>query len=892
MNHYIIKTKLYIPQYRENSISRPALIQKLSEGLSCNMQITLVSAPPGYGKTSLIVEWSKKSHLNFIWLTLDKGDNEPVRFFSYFIAALQQVDKNIGIAALSLLDAPQFPPLDLLAGALVNDITDLPGRAILVLDDFQHINDEFINETLRYFLENQPQNLHMVIISRQDPGISFSKHRARGLINEIREADLRFSHQESLDFIKTTMNLQLTQEQVSVLESRTEGWAAGLQLSALSIQGRDDKALLKFLDEFSGTQRYIIDYLFEEAFAQLPERVKRFLVQTSILDRFCSQLCDELLGRHDSSSVINRISKDNIFISSLDEYGHWYRYHTLFRDILKTELDDDQQKALYMKASIWFEQNGLYDEAISYAIAAQDFDALERLLTKTAWSLIQSGEIRTLYDRIQALPIEWRENSNEIKMYRSWCLLLSGDGKEASRVMNDIDFTELVRYRPEIKANMLILQIFKAVSFKELLPMRLPEQAADFIESDDPVLRTAALYCTAQIKSFQGDLDASVRYYHEAYNNALKARQYFMAVISVKNLSITLLLRGKKTDAMNFCNSRMTQLVDARGKLLPAASILYVPMGMAYYSEDNLDQAYECLEKGISISRKLSLMHFAVQGEMSMALLQFAMHDVKGALKTIYESGRSLKEIGMEIGVPMFTAIEAELYLRNGDLEFARKWADKMGLNCADLSGIIDERQYFTYSRILTVEGKYAEARTILDKLEMLAEEGDRIYRLITVHILKAVNYFKMNRQDLSLDSLERALKLAVPESYFRLFLDEDPCIYPLLIKVRPLAPVFIDILSEKYKREDTVADTQKNNSQKSVSLENKNIPGLLEQLSDRELEVLRLVAAGLPNQEIANRLFISLGTTKWHITNIFSKLRVKNRVQAVEAAKSLILPK
>lgn len=890
MNNYIIKTKLSIPQYREGSIGRPALIRTLAGGVNCNRQITLVSAPPGYGKTSLIVEWSKKSDLNFIWLTLDKGDNEPVRFFSYFIAALQQVDKNIGIAALSLLDAPQLPPLDLLAGALLNDITGLQSRTVLVFDDFQHINDEFTNETLRYFLENQLQNLHMAIITRQDPGISFSKHRARGLITEIREADLRFSHQESLDFIKTTMKLQLTEEQVSVLETKTEGWAAGLQLSALSIQGRDDKALIKFLDEFSGTQRYIIDYLFEEAFTQLPEGLKGFLLQTSILDRFCSQLCDELLDRHDSSSVINRISRDNIFISSLDEYSHWYRYHTLFRDILKTELNEEQQKALHIKASVWFELNCLYDEAISHAIAGQSFDNLERLLVKTAWSLIQNGEIRTLYDRIQALPVEWRENNNEIKMYRAWCLLLTGDGKEASRQMNDIDFTELVRYRPEIKANMLILQIFKAASFKEFLPLRLPEQAIDFIESDDPVLRTAALYCTAQIKSFLGDLDASIRYYHEAYNNALKARQYFMAMISVKNLSVTLLLRGRKTDAVNICNSGMTRLVDARGELLPAASILYVPLGMAYYSEDNLERAYECFDKGISICRKLSLMHFAIQGEMSMALLQFAMHDVDGALKTIHDSSRSLREIGMEIGVPMFTAIEAELYLRKGDLDFAQKWVEKMGLNGADLSGVMDERQYFTFARILTAQGKYAEARTVLDKLETLAEEGDRIYRLITVHILKAVNYFKMNRQDLSQNSMERALKLAVPESYFRLFLDEDSCIFPLLIKVRPLAPEFIDILSEKYRLENTAAaDMQKNSSQKPMSSENKNMQGLIEQLSDRELEVLGLVAAGLSNQEIADRLFISLGTTKWHVTNIFSKLGVRNRVQAVEAAKSLL---
>lgn len=888
MGQYIIKTKLSIPLCRENSVTRPALIARLSEGFACNRQITLVSAPPGYGKTTLIVEWSKKSDSKFVWLTLDKGDNEPVRFFSYFIAALQQHDRNIGFAASSLLDAPQFPPADMLTGAIVNDIAELPERIVLVMDDFQHIHDETITEALKYLFENQPPTLHIVLITRQDPPISLARLRAKGRITEFRKEDLRFSCQESVCFIKNTMNMQLSEGWIRMLEAKTEGWAAGLQLAAISVKGRDVEALSGFFDEFNGTQRYILDYLFEEAFVQLPEDIKKFLVYTSVLERLSGPLCDELLCRRDSASILEKVHKANLFISPLDEFGHWYRFHTLFRDILKTELDPGKQKELHFKAAGWFEKNELYDEAINHAVLSECYDVLERLLAKTAWSQIQHGEIRTLLAYIKALPEERIIASSEIRMYLAWCLLLTGNGKEASEHMNAIDLTELIRYRPEIKANMLILQIFKSVSFKEMALVQLPGQADEFVGSRDPVLHTAALYCIAQIASFRGDLAGSVKYYYEAFTNAIEAEQYFMAVISVKNLSVTQLLRGRKHEAVKICNFALERLVDARGKLLPAASILYVPLGMAYYSEDELEKAYECFEKGINICRKLSLLHFAVQGEMSFALLKFALHDADSAIETIQKAIRSLGDIGMEIGIPMFTAIEAELYLRKGNLQFARKWAAETGLEGTDTPDIMDERLYFTYARLLIAEGRCEEARAILDRLGTIAEDGDRIYRLITVFVLKAVNYTKMDLQGPAAEALQKAVELAALGSYYRLFLDEDACIAPLLWKVRNTAPEFIDILVEKYRLETSGTC---NAERKNATRPDAAIAGFVEPLSDRELEVLGLVVSGMTNREIAARLFISVGTAKWHITNIFSKLGVRNRVQAVEAAK-LILPK
>ena len=872
-------------------VRRTALTDRLDEGLSSGKLLSLVSAPPGYGKTSLIAEWANSSTSGFAWFTIDSGDNEPVRFFTYMISALQRFDDSIGLAVKSLLDAPQFPSVDMLAGVLSNEIEGMPEKAVLVFDDFQYINSRTVLDTLRCLLENRLQKLHMVIITRQDPDIPLSRLRAGNRINELRGNDLQFTFNEAQAFVRATMNIELKEDYIRQLEEKTEGWAAGLQLGALLVQGKGEEELSRFFSDFAGTNRYIIDYLFDEVLKQLPLNTLQFLAGTSVLDRFSANLCDELLEREDSNHAISGLVKSDMFIIALDENGQWYRYHTLFRDILRTELDEAEMTKLYTKASEWFEKNMLYDEALKYAVAAEDYDSLERILQKTAWSFIQRGEIKTLSELIDVIPAQRLEGKDEIRMYKAWCMLLTGNGREAAAILGDIDFNGLFQCRPEIKANLLVLQIFWSVSFKEISRLSLPEQAEEFIGSSDPVLRTSALYCTAQIMSFKSRLEESVNYYTEAYNTALKAGQYFMAMVSAKNLSITLLLCGNKKEAVGVCTRAMSELSDAKGKLLPAAYILYIPLGMAYYVEDDLQKAYECFETGISMCRRLSLMHFVVQGEMSFAILLFALKDVDGALRTIHDSCRTLKELGMDIGLPMFTAIEAELNLRNGNLDFAKKWAEKMGFKGANLLGMLDERQYYTFTRILICEGRYEEAGSLLDKLERISAEGGRIYRLITGYILQAINYYKRNERHKAQEYLESAVRLAAPGLYYRLFLDEDDCILEVLPKVRKTAPVFVDTLTDKYRQERNVAfsaGAARGRTKKQDAAENGRLC-IIDPLSGRELEILGLIAEGFSNREIADKLYISLGTTKWHITNIFSKLGVKNRVQAIEAGKAYL---
>lgn len=889
MHGYLIKTKLNIPVDRMSAIARPGLVKRLDEGLDLNRRLSLISAPPGYGKTSLAVEWAGEGGMDFAWFTIDKSDNEPIRFFMYIIAALQKHDEGIGIAAQSLLDAPQFPPMDILVGALINDIADTGRKIVLVLDDCHQIHNEALNEALGYLIANQPLNLHIVIIGREDPKIPLSRYRAGGLITEIREEDLRFSHEETLEFMRKTMNLNLSEGQVSLLETRTEGWAAGLQLAAFSIRGREGEELSRFISDFGGTERYIGDYLFEEVFRQLPEDMKDFLTETSVLDRFNSRLCDVLTGKDGSTRMIERILKSHVFIVQMDDRGGWYRYHNLFREMLLSALSAEKKALLHASAVKWFEDNGLFEEAIKYASASNLFCDMERLICKTAWDMIQRGEISTLYGWICELPGDVIERNQEIRMYKAWCLLLTGNGREAAPLISSIDMAGVVKDRPDIKANLLILQIYRSINVREISALNLAEQVETFIGSGDDGCQAAALYCAAQVKSLKGLLEESIRCYSLAFNTALKTNQYFIALVSLKNLAVSLLLTGRKREAIDVCADGLNRLVDGKGKLLPGAALIFIPLGMAYYSEDNLPKAEECLQKGITVCRQLELIHFAVQGEMSLAQLKYAMGDYTGAVKTIHESCRTLEEIGMSVGIPMFMAVEAELHLRQGDLETAKKWAQEAGLSSCNAANHLDERQYLTYVRVLTACGSLEDAGMLLKGLESSAKDGERIYRLITIYILESIVFMKQRREDEALSALGNAVKLAAPEDFYRLFLDEDHCTAGLLGGLKNKEPVFVQNLSKKFEAQPRFLEggTVKGTPGRGNAEISKD--GITESLSDREMEVLDLMAQGLSNQEIADSLYISLATAKWHITNIFSKLGAKNRIQAVEAAKSIV---
>lgn len=890
---FLLKTKLSVPAPRPNAISRSGIVRRLEEGVGLHRRMTLVLAPPGYGKTSLAAEWISRCGLKHAWITLDAGDNDPIRFLGYLAAALQSCDDSVGASVLSLLDTPQLPPAEMIAGMLVNDLAESREKLLLVLDDYQFIQNEYIHRVLQYLLDNQPQTLHLIMLSRVDPPLSLSRWRVRGQITELREVDLRFSPEEARQFLEHTAGIALEPQAVGILAGKTEGWVAGLQLAAFSLQGKDAESRLSFVRAFDGSQRYIIDYLLEEVFDRLDSGTKEFLRQTSILDRFNSALCDAVTGRDGSRQTINSLLKMNLFILPMDDQQQWYRYHALFAGILRTELAPELKGILHERASRWFDENQLPEEAVTHAIASGSWEAVIRLICKAAWSLLQQGRAVTLLKWVDALPEDKIRESTEMRAYKAWAMLLTGRGREAAALIGSIQWDEFVRNKPEAKGHFLVLQIYKAMSIKEMAGLKLSEEVAGFLESQDPVLRASALYYAAQIRLFGGKLNEAVALLEKAYRLGLDTNQHFLSLISLKNMAATMLLCGRRKEAEEVCREALQRFTDRKGKLLPLAALAFIPLGMACYAKDDLSEALEYLERGVSICQNLSLVQFAVQGEMNLAVVQFALGKYDEAFHTIRHSCEVLEAMGMSMAVPLFTAIETEFRLKQGDRKAARAWVERMGLSASHIPSHLDERQYFTYVRFLLAEGDIETARALLLNLESTARDGERVFRQITIHILRAVALKRLNREQEAAAALELAVRAAASETFYRNFLDEDPCIEGLLPAVRHVAPMFVDNLQEKFKNvmhdgsfhEQTVEEASV--ASKARGAGNSS---LIEPLSERELEVLSLVTQGLPNQAIADRLFISLGTTKWHMTNIFTKLGVTNRVQAVEAAKRLSL--
>jgi LuxR family maltose regulon positive regulatory protein len=381
----LLTTKFYIPPTRPELVARPRLIDRLNAGLGQNggftRKLTLISAPAGFGKTTLLSEWVGHCDQPVAWVSLDEGDNEPVRFLAYFIAALQTIDLSIGETALAVLQSPQPPPFEAILPSLINDIATIPEDFALVLDDYHLIDDQPIHKAMTFFLDHQPPNMHLVIAARSDPFLHLSRLRARGQMTEIRTNDLRFTLQEVATFLNQVMGLGLSGDDVAALESRTEGWIAGLQLAALSMQGQDDTA--SFIAAFTGDDRFIVDYLVDEVLAQRPKGTQDFLLQTSILDRMTGPLCDAVTGQKNGQAVLEQLEQANLFIVPLDSRRQWYRYHHLFADLLRHRLRATQPEVipeLYLRASAWYEVQGQMEEAIQYALAVKDLERAARLL--------------------------------------------------------------------------------------------------------------------------------------------------------------------------------------------------------------------------------------------------------------------------------------------------------------------------------------------------------------------------------------------------------------------------------------------------------------------------------------------------------------------------------
>jgi LuxR family maltose regulon positive regulatory protein len=781
MSAPLLTTKLYTPPPRPNLVPRSRLIEQMDEGLRRGTKLTLVSAPAGFGKTTLVTEWLYSRNRSIssrpvAWLSLDEGDNDPVRFFTYLIAALRQIDGSIGQATQSLLGAPQLPPGESLTALLINDITAASTPFVLVLDDYQLIHTSAIHDVMGFLLDHQPPSMHTVIAARRDPPLPLPRLRVRDQVTEIRADDLRFSAQEITTFLNQALGLALDAEIVAALDARTEGWIAGLQLAALSMKGKAAERVADFVTAFSGSHRHIIDYLADEVLAQQSDEVRGFLRQTGVLDRLTAPLCDAVTGRDDSDTVLKQLEQANLFLVPLDDRREWYRYHRLFADFLRTELEPEYTAGLHLKAAHWFEAQNLLPEAVKHTLATGDRDKAVRIITLAGSQALTSGSIVTLLDWLDALPDEVIRASGELASYKAWSLFMTGQGETAESYVRSAEASLPADASNLDRGRVLSLRC-PLVPAQEVL--QIAREALDLIGEADPLSLSYTLFMLGDAQDAVGDVGGAIETFRKAHHLGQQHGSHLIAAVALGHLGLSLNTQGKRREALALCQRGIRQYVDARDRPLPVAGLIYDVLGELFYEKNGLSQAHESLQTALRLGQQSVTMPIILFSLAELARTEFAMGQEERALATIREASRQ-------------ASLEAHLLLRQGDVVAAERWAEQANL---PLTGALDKTrrlEYEMHARLLVAQDHPEAAQRLLDNLERSAREDGRRRQLISIHILQALAAQMLGEKEKAPKVLEQTLRLAAPEDYLRAFLDEGPALVPLLRHVRHRAPAFV----------------------------------------------------------------------------------------------------
>ncbi len=880
MQTHFLETKFHIPPWRESGVTRPRLLQRLQGGLNEHRKLTLVSAPAGYGKTTLIAEWlgTIADNSRIAWLSLDESDNDLSRFLGYWVASLRRVDESLGTNAQSLLEMPQLPPLDSFLDGLINDLSALEDSILLVLDDYHLISNPKIHEALEYFLDHQPAQVHLAMTTREDPPFPLARMRARGQMTEIRAHDLRFTPQEAAQFFNQSMKLDLTPQSVDDLEKRTEGWAVGLQLAGLALQSLPDPQ--KFIETFRGSHRYVLDYLAEEVLRQQGEDLRRFLAQTSILERLNASLCNALTERSDSQTVLTRLEQSNLFIIPLDNERNWYRYHHLFADYLRTELTKPETAAFHKKAAIWYEENDLVFEAVKYAFLSGNLEmtanVIERVIQKvSAWS---GGEITTLVGWLDALPVQLLRSRPALCVHASRAWYIAGQIELSEKYLDlaeqslresptpDLHTGKLLAITAERRASLALLHgdVRVAVERATYALNQLPEE-----ELYDRA-RAGAMLGLAY--GLSGDLEKASRLLIKTSDLAHAAGVSFMTLVSRCEAALVQIIQGKLHMAAQTVRQAM-QLVGE--KQLPSLGFAWFVLAEIAWERNELPFAEQYLEEGMELSRQGVLIDDLRFELMSLARLKKSTDNLAAAMSAIEQAHSICQSFNIPRLDLLSSAHRVRIQLANGMLDTVTEWARQyQELRNSQQVEYTREYEDLTLARVYLANGKYDQALDILTPLYEQADAAGRIRTCIEAMMLLALFHHAKKDTLSAVDWLGKSLRLAAPEGYARVFLDEGKPLLDLLPKARPAAPEFVDSL---------LGQNQPEGESRSAPTEQ-----LPDPLSEQEIRVLKLIVAGKSNQEIADELVISVGTAKWHVHNILRKLGVGNRPQAIARVREL----
>jgi LuxR family maltose regulon positive regulatory protein len=902
-------------------VPRPRLIERLNAGLVDRRKLTLISAPAGFGKTTLVSEWINQFPLpdtqspNFAWISLDEGDNDPTRFLAYFIAALQTIEANIAKGVLSALQSSQPPPAEDILTVLINEITAIPGRITLVLDDYHLIEARPIHDALTFLVRNLPPQMHLVIATREDPPLPLARLRARGQLTELRATDLRLTPYEAAEFLNTRVGLDLSAEDIAALERRTEGWIAGLQLAAISMQGHEDAT--SFIKSFTGSHRVVLDYLVEEVLEQQSESVQTFLLQTSILNRLTGPLCNSLTGDSDGEKTLSMLDAANLFIVSLDDERRWYRYHRLFADLLRQRLrrtQPEQLPILHRRACEWYEQNGFIDEAIEHALRAKDFERAARLVEEHADAMWQHGEHARLRRSLIGLSDELVFCRPHLCIFHAWYLFSSGQQDAAERCLqaaeqalepstdNATEGSPLDQEhqlsdadRTKLRGRVAAIRAFMDSQRGDVPGItQHARQALEYLPEQDLTWRCTVAIALGDVHGFKGDMAAAYQDQLVASEACRGSDHIYCFLVANLKLAMTLRAQGRLQRVAEICKQQL-QLAEESGLSQAAvAGCLLAIWGETLAELNDLDGAIHQAKKGVELTERGGNLAMLGWSYMCLVRVLYSRGDTVGAEEIVQKVGDTARESNVPPWITdQLTAWQARLWLTQDKLEAASEWVRERALVATGEPKPAHEMDYLlliehiVLARILIAEERLDEATKLLQRLLGAAEAGERTTRAIEILMLQALATQAGGDTTRAMALLERALILAEPGGFIRAFVDEGPPMARLLYEAaaRGIAPDYARRLLAAF----PVAESEQTDSSKAQASK----PELVEPLSERELEVLQLIAEGLTNPEIASRLFLALNTVKAHTRNIYGKLNVHSRTQAIARVQALgLLPR
>ena len=900
----LLATKITIPPVRAGSLVRPRLLAALDEAVA--RELTLVCTPAGFGKTSLLAEWARAGTHPVAWLSMDQGDSDPNRFWRYVAAAVDragvQLDERIG----PLVDSRTTSSDDLVV-AVVNGLEIVPHDVTLVLDDYHAVTSPAVHETVAFILGHLPRPLRLVIASRSDPPLPLPRLRARNQLAELRGADLRFTADESAAFLREVWSLDLGPEAEAVLAARTEGWAVGLQLAALSLREHPDPAT--FLDAFSGSNRYVLDYLSEEVLERLPERVRSFLLQTSILERLSGQLCDAVTGGTDGQDVLQQLERANLFLVPLDEERRWYRFHHLLRDLLHAELarsEPDRVPELHRRAATWFERHGLVDEAIRSAVSAGEFDWAARLVETNMRETLRQDEGMILSRWLSALPEDVVRTRPNLCLAQGWMQLHIGHLDVAERLADhaeralergdgawqDLELPSLGGAVTEAPAAIALLRADLAAARGDL--DRMARSAGFALAQMGPKERGPrflARFQLACVDWMAGRLVKAEVAFARLLEEGEGAPHPYPLEASCFALGQVQTGLGELDAALRTNRKSLGRATEGGRISAFHAAEAHIGIAQVLYQRDQLDEALRHASAGIDLCRHAIEFVLPAIGLLTLAWTRHAMGQEDAALEAADEACR-IRPNRPSGFVALWNPAEAErarLLLAVGRMEDAERWADEWGLSEDDEVSYAREREHLVLARLLLARRQAAPAIDLLNRLEALADSQGRRWSLIEMRALRSLALQSSGEHDDALTTLESALSEARPEGSIRVFADEGPPMAALVQRLIRQRQGGRSVAAPRHAREHLLRVAGAFRTQRRpVGHDVPVAPGVVEPLTARELEVLGLLAAGRRNRDIADELVVTLDTVKRHVSHIFDKLGVFNRTEAVARAREL----